>query len=118
MQEAADAAELCLFEEDDVVDVGIVLEDRIGGLFDDPRQVCLGEALLDGIRNGQGMNHIADCAQFDNQDVLHVLPSFHRQRLVLVLVPRERAPYFRPARSIMLVVDLPATSGIKATSPP
>ena len=102
-QKAADTAELCLLKQNELVDVGIVFENRIRSLLDNPRQMRLRKLLLDGIRNGQGMNHVANRTQLDDDDILHALPSFH---------------YFRPARSMIPVVDLPATSGINATSPP
>ena len=103
MKEAAEAAELRLLEEDDVIDVGIVLENRIGGRFDHPSQVCVGVGFLDRIRNGQSMNHVADRAELDDQNILHALPSFH---------------FLQPAFAMIPVVDLPATRGMKATSPP
>ena len=102
-QESANAAELRLLKQDELVDAGIVRKDRIRCLLDHPRQMRLGILLLDRIRNGQGMNHVADRTQFYDQDVLHALPSFR---------------YFRPIFAIIPVVDLPATSGINATSPP
>ena len=75
-EESADAAELRLFKEDELIDVRISLKQRIGGRLDHPRQMCIGIGLLDGIGNGQRMNHIADRTEFDDQDILHGLPSF------------------------------------------
>ena len=137
-EESADAAELRLFKEDELIDVRISLKQRIGGRLDHPRQMCIGIGLLDGIGNGQRMNHIADRTEFDDQDILHGLPSFlspyfRAHAACSPAVSAVRFPeriltgtyaanttrdYPRPAFSIIPVVDFPATSGIKATSPP
>ena len=99
-QEAAQGAEFLFLEDDDLIDTGVHRDDVIGGRLDDPGDARLRVRFLDSVGNGKRMNHIADRAELDDEDVLH--GSLASSWIF----------------SMTCVVERPATIGTKATRPP
>ena len=65
--------------DDDPVQVGMVREQIGGRLLDDPGDIRVGIETPQGGQRRQGVDDVADGAQFDDQDV-HVFRSFKIQR--------------------------------------
>ena len=58
-------------EDDDLIHTCIHGNNVIGRRLHDPGQMDIRIRFLDGIADRQGMDDIANGAEFDNQDILH-----------------------------------------------
>ena len=54
--------------EDDVVELGVVLEELSGGGLDEPDDVGVGFGASEGVEAGQCVDDVADGAEFDDED--------------------------------------------------
>ena len=93
---AAEGFEFLLLEQQNFVNIRIIHEQLPRRRLHRPRHPRLGKRLLDRVGHRQRVDHVADGAELDNQDV-------HDPLLIL---------------SITVVVDRPSTKGISSTRPP
>ena len=68
--ETFERAEIFLLEQDDFVDARIHFEQFETPRFDDPSDLRVGDSFFNRVADGQGVNHVAERAELNDQNVL------------------------------------------------